>query len=143
MITVPSTDLELLEGDNILMHKSFVTTPPPPPPPPPPSPKGGQGIELCFYFSIVPAVQRKYQGFVLYRQTWQCNENLTDCGGKRLWCPRSEGLLAGICRTKVPAIPGDCRGPWLQMTCALSESEWFNTIDNHSSWTVTGVNQSP
>ena len=22
----------------------------------------------------------KCQGFVLYRQTWQCNENITDCG---------------------------------------------------------------
>ena len=54
----------------------------------------------------------KCQGFVLYRQTWQCNENITDCGGKRAvvlptGCPRSAGLLAGICRTKVkvPAIP--------------------------------------
>ena len=23
----------------------------------------------------------KCQEFVLYRQTWQCNENITDCGG--------------------------------------------------------------
>ena len=48
----------------------------------------------------------------LFRQTWQCNENITVCGGKRAvvlptGCPRSAGLLAGICRTKVkvPAIP--------------------------------------
>ena len=68
----------------------------------------------------------KCQGFVLYRQTWQCNENITDCGGKRAvvlptGCPRSAGLLAGICRTKVkvPAIPREWGGPWLQMTSAL------------------------
>ena len=69
----------------------------------------------------------KCQGFVLYRQTWQCNENITDCEGKRAvvlptGCPRSAGLLAGICRTKVkvPAIPRGWGGPWLQMTSALS-----------------------
>ena len=67
----------------------------------------------------------KCQGFILYRQTWQCNENITDCGGERAvvlptGCPRSAGLLAGICRTKVkvPAIPRG-GGPWLQMTSAL------------------------
>ena len=68
----------------------------------------------------------KCQGFVLYRQTWQCNENITDCGGERAvvlptGCPRSAGLLAGICRTKVkvPAIPRGWGGAWLQMTSAL------------------------
>ena len=65
-----------------------------------------RGKVLCIYFSIVPAVLRKYQGFVLYRQIWQCNENITDCGGKRAVvlpteCPHSEGLLAGICLTNV------------------------------------------
>ena len=71
-------------------------------------------------------MQGKCQGFVLYRQTWQCNENITDCGGKRAvvlptGCPRSVGLLAGICRTKVkcPAIPRGWGGPWLQITSAL------------------------
>ena len=78
----------------------------------PPPPEGGQEFSRCFYFLIVPAVRGKCQGFVLYRQTWQCNENITDYGGKRAvvlptGCPRSAGLLAGICRTKVkvPAIP--------------------------------------
>ena len=69
----------------------------------------------------------KCQAFVLYRQTWQCNENITDYGGKRAvvlptGCPCSAGLLAGICRTKakVPAIPrGWGGGAWLQMTSAL------------------------
>ena len=85
-----------------------------------------------FYFFIVPAVRGKCQGFVLYRQTWQCNENITDCGGKRAvvlptGCPRSAGLLAGICRTKVkvPAIPLGWGGvPWLQMTSALKHRLW-------------------
>ena len=68
----------------------------------------------------------KCQGFVLCRQTWQCNENITDCGGKRAvvlptGCPRSAGLLAGICRTKVksPRYSLGVGGPWLQMTSAL------------------------
>ena len=43
------------------------------------------GKMLCFYFSIVPTVPRKYQEFVLYGQIWQCNENITDCRGKGLW----------------------------------------------------------
>ena len=80
--------------------------------PPPPPPEGGAGVKPCFYFLIVPAVRGKCQGFVLYRPQWQCNENITDCGGKRAvvlptGCPGSAGLLAGICRTKVkvPAIP--------------------------------------
>ena len=30
------------------------------------------------YFSISLAVPRKYQGFALFRQIWQCNENITD-----------------------------------------------------------------
>ena len=81
-----------------------------------------------FYVLIVPAVRGKCQGFVIYRQTWQCNENKTDCGGGGgeravvlpTGCPCSAGLLAGICRTKVkvPAIPRGW-GPWLQMTSAL------------------------
>ena len=40
----------------------------------------------------------KCQGFVLYRQTWQCNENITDCGGKRAvvlpnWMPPQCGAF--------------------------------------------------
>ena len=87
------------------------------------------GKVLCFYFSIVPAVPRKYLGFVLYRQIWQCNENITDCRGKGLWCSRSEGLLAGIWpsagqRSKSPLFPG-AGGQWLQMTGAL---QWVELL---------------
>ena len=61
----------------IFKHSSFVITPQPRR-----RARDSRGKVLCFYFSNVSAVPRKYQGFVSYRQIWQCNENITDCRGK-------------------------------------------------------------
>ena len=36
----------------------------------------------CAYFSIVPAVQGKHQGFLLYRDKWQCNIKQHSVGEK-------------------------------------------------------------
>ena len=79
--------------------------------PRPPKPRRRVGDSrrkvLCFYFSIVSAVPRKYQGFVLYRQIWQCNKNITDCWGKGPWFYQLGVPTAVICWTKVKvsAIP--------------------------------------
>ena len=35
-----------------------------------------------FFFFILPVVPRKNQGCVLYRQIWQCDENIPDCREK-------------------------------------------------------------
>ena len=61
----------------IVMHQSFVTTPLHP------RRRAGDscGIVLCFYFSMLG----KCQGFVSYRQKWQCNKNRSHCGGKGPW----------------------------------------------------------
>ena len=52
----------------------------------PPEVGGGdsRGKVLCFYFSIVPAVPRIYQGFVLYRQYGSAMKT-THYRGKGLW----------------------------------------------------------
>ena len=86
-----------------------------------------RGNVRCFYFCIVPAVRGKYPGFVLYRQKRQCNENITDCGGKLLWFYQLT-VLSRQCggysrgwkneKSKSPLFPGG-GGPWLQMTSAL------------------------
>ena len=62
----------------------------------------------AFTFAIVPAFGEgggggswKYQGFVLFRQKRQCNENLADCevGGTALVLPadclRNVSVMAG------------------------------------------------
>ena len=59
---------------------------------------------------------------MLYRQNRQCNENITDCGGKTAVvlpadCPRSVGVAKR--KVKVPAIPW-VLGLLLQMTYALA-----------------------
>ena len=68
---------------------------------------------------------KKYQGFVLYRQIWQSNENITDYRGKwpcfyQLGVPAVRGFKQGSGgqKSKSPLFPGAGR-PWLQMTSAL------------------------
>ena len=72
-----------------------------------------RGKVVCFNFTIVSAVPRKYKGFVLYRQIWQCNENITNCLGKWLWFyqlgfPTVRGFKQGSAgqKLKFPLFPG-------------------------------------
>ena len=74
----------------------------------------------------------KCQGFVLYRQTWQCNENITDCGGGggggggkgrgfTNWMPPQCGAFSRDLQDKSqsPRYSPGVGGAWLQMTSAF------------------------
>ena len=54
------------------------------------------GKVLCFYFSTVSALPRKYGGFVLYWQIWLCNENITDCRVKGVTLKSETKLITEI-----------------------------------------------
>ena len=69
-------------------------------------------------------MQEKYQGFVLNRQTGQCNE-IVKCGGKLPWfyqltVPSVWGFKLRIAKkkSKSPLLSEVGGGLWLQMTSA-------------------------
>ena len=84
----------------------------------------------------------KCQGFVLYRQTWQCNENIRLWGEKGRgftnWIPPQCGAFSRDLQDKSqsPRYSPGVGGPWLQMTSALNVVS-LHRLNGNDPWDVT------